>query len=306
MVRPAVPDLVHASTTPPEELQRRVRRGELVRVGRGSYVVPVAGLEPWAIDQQVLLSRAAALHHRRSGPHWFSHATAAVLWGCPPGTVPRTVDVTAPVRRRTTPGERDGAVREHYSPASDGDVCDVLALPTTSLERTAVDCAAVLPGSEGLAVADSALRAGADPAELDRVLGRRAGRPGVRRARAVLGMADPRAESVGESRLRWLLRTSGLPGPELQVPVRTAAGWRWLDLGWPDERVAVEFDGRLKYGRDGREAADAIFAEKRRQDAIEDEGWTVVRVTWRDLDRPAETVARIRRALRAAGRRRRR
>ncbi len=117
-------------------------------------------------------------------------------------------------------------------------------------------------------------------------------------------MADARAESVGESRLRWVLAASGSPCPDLQVPVRTADGWRWVDLGWREERVAVEFDGRVKYGTDGRAAADALFQEKRRQHAIEDEGWTVLRVTWPDLDRPAEVVQRVRRALRSARRRR--
>ncbi len=40
-----------------------------------------------------------------------------------------------------------------------------------------------------------------------------------------------------------------------------------------------EFDGRIKYGRllrPGQEAGDAVFEEKRREDAIRDEGWKVV------------------------------
>lgn len=256
------------------------------------------------VEQHDLLCRAAAVHARRSAPHWFSHGTAAVLWGCTLVTVPRLVDVTAPVRRRAERTVRADGVRDHFSPVAEGDVSDRLALPTTSLERTVVDCAATLPGSAGLAVADSGLRAGADPSEVARILSRRAGCPGIRRARRVLGMADARAESVGESRLRWLLAESGLRCPDLQVPVRTAAGWRWVDLGWPEERVAVEFDGRVKYGTDGQAAADALFEEKRRQHAIEDEGWTVVRVTWADLGRPDEVVSRVRRALRSAARRR--
>jgi hypothetical protein len=45
----------------------------------------------------------------------------------------------------------------------------------------------------------------------------------------------------------------------------------------------AEFDGRMKYGRllrPGQEAGDAVFDEKRREDAIPDESWGVVRWTW--------------------------
>lgn len=76
-------------------------------------------------------------------------------------------------------------------------------------------------------------------------------------------------------------------------------------MGWPETRLGVEFDGRGKYGEDGASAARALFEEKRRQDAIEDEGWTVLRITWRDLTSPAETTTRIHRALHRALRGRR-
>jgi very-short-patch-repair endonuclease/predicted transcriptional regulator of viral defense system len=303
-VRPAVPEVVLAADVPVEDLQRRLRRGTLVRVGRGAYAPPCEGFSPHDTALHLLLCRAAAVHARRTGEHWFSHTTAAVLWGCSLVTVPRHVDVTGPVRRRAVRTNRSDGVRDHFAAMSTGDVSRSLVLPTTSLERTVVDCAATLPGAHGLAVADSGLRAGADPAELRRIVERRAGSPGIRRARLVLGMADARAESVGESRLRWVLAASGSLCPDLQVPVRTADRWRWVDLGWREERVAVEFDGRVKYGTDGRAAADALFQEKRRQHAIEDEGWTVLRVTWPDLDRPVEVVQRVRRALRSARRRR--
>ena len=50
-----------------------------------------------------------------------------------------------------------------------------------------------------------------------------------------------------------------------------------------------EFDGRVKYGRllrPGQEPGDAVFEEKRREDAIRDEGWGVVRWVWSDLQVP--------------------
>ncbi|MGY1671234.1 hypothetical protein [Geodermatophilus sp. SYSU D00710] len=61
----------------------------------------------------------------------------------------------------------------------------------------------------------------------------------------------------------------------------------------------------MKYGRllrPGQDPGDAVFDEKRREDAIRDEGWGVVRWTWADLV-PAVLGPRLRRAL-ERGRRR--
>lgn len=304
VLRPAVPAVVRAADLPRDELARRVRDGTLVRVLRGVYGEPAQDGPRWAAERHALLSRAAALDLVLTGEHWFSHTTAAVLWGCEVARVPRPVDVTSLVNPHVRP-RRDGAeVTWHWTAATEraSEVSRAPALPASPLERTAFDCAATLPPGEGLVVADSALRAGADPDLLRRITEESAGRRGVRRAREVLGLADARADSAGESPTRWAVLAAGLPAPDLQVAVETRLGWRWVDLGWPDRRLAVEFDGRLKYGTDGREAARTLFEEKRRQEAIEDEGWTVVRVVWADLADPVALGGRLWRAYRRAAR----
>jgi hypothetical protein len=71
--------------------------------------------------------------------------------------------------------------------------------------------------------------------------------------------------------------------------------------------VVGEFDGRVKYGRllrPGQGPGDAVFEEKRREDAIRDEGWGVVRWTWSDLAVPERLDERLRRALQRGSRRR--
>jgi hypothetical protein len=45
----------------------------------------------------------------------------------------------------------------------------------------------------------------------------------------------------------------------------------------------------------GQDPGDAVFAEKRREDAIRDEGWGVVRWVWTDLARPERFTGRVRR-----------
>ena len=66
----------------------------------------------------------------------------------------------------------------------------------------------------------------------------------------------------------------------------------WLFV--PQYRAVGEFDGLVKYGRllrPGQDAGQAVFEEKRREDAIRDEDWRVTRWTWPDLE-PFEGVAR--------------
>jgi hypothetical protein len=121
--------------------------------------------------------------------------------------------------------------------------------------------------------------------------------PGARSARFVIAMASPLVESPLESLTRLCVADAHLPDPELQAWI-LGPDWRYrVDMLWRAERVVVEADGRVKYT--GRE----LWKEKRRQERIERHGYRVVRVLWDDVtDRPAETAARIRAALRRATR----
>ncbi len=277
----------------------------LARVRRGVYWRPTEHAAQWAIREQEHLARVAAVHAVSDGQHWFSHTSAALLWGIDVLGVRREVDVTTltPPRIR---GGKTTDVRRHWTALPEGDRAERAGLPVTSLERTVVDCARTMDDGSALVLADSALRAGADLAAVDDVLARARGLRGVRRARAVLALADGLAESPGETLTRHAIVSGGLPAPDLQVAVDTRLGRFWVDLGWPELCVAVEFDGMVKYGASGRDAARAVFAEKRRQDALDEAGWLVVRVTWDDLRGGAAIAGRVRPvlALRARDRRR--
>ena len=114
--------------------------------------------------------------------------------------------------------------------------------------------------------------------------------------------ADGRSESVGESRSRVILDRWKLAPSALQFEVRSADGGLVgrTDFAWEEQRLLGEFDGRVKYGRllrPGQEPGDAVFEEKRREDAVRDEGWGVVRWVWSDLARPDRLAARVRRRL---------
>jgi hypothetical protein len=77
---------------------------------------------------------------------------------------------------------------------------------------------------------------------------------------------------------------AGLPPPVPQWEVTDDGGplVGRVDFGWPELRTVGEFDGRQKYGRllrDGQSAADAVYDEKLREDALRAEGLSVVRWT---------------------------
>ena len=116
------------------------------------------------------------------------------------------------------------------------------------------------------------------------------------RERVLLDVADPGAESPGETVVRFELLRHGLPAPRTQVPVETRLGRFRADLGWEEWRLLVEFDGLVKYRElAGGDPGRVVYEEKRRQEAIEEERWRVLRVTSPDLRDGAALAARARR-----------
>lgn len=119
---------------------------------------------------------------------------------------------------------------------------------------------------------------------LPRLLDSWAGRRGLVRARAVLAVADGRAESPTESALRVLLSRTALPAPVPQHVLRTDGG-RFIarvDLAWPVRRVAVEYDG-LWHNR----SDEQFQADRARLNDLIGAGWTVVHVTSDLMSGPA-------------------
>jgi hypothetical protein len=119
-------------------------------------------------------------------------------------------------------------------------------LPTTSALRTVLDLGGRNPLTEGVVVADMFLHAElVTLAELSAYVAEHPRARGIARFRRVLQLAEPKAESPMETRLRMLLMLAGLPRPEVQVDVHDEEGGFLArpDLLYRLQRLAIEYDG---------------------------------------------------------------
>lgn len=170
--------------------------------------------------------------------------------------------------------------------------------PVTSPAWTAVEVARGLRRPRALATLDAALRSGTcTRTDMWRAAIEQAGRRGIVAVRELLPLADSRAESPMESAARLAMIDGGLPMPELQYEIIDGNGeLRRLDFAWPEQRVAVEYDGL-----DAHTGDDAMRRDRRRTAALMDVGWIVIAIVFEDVRyRAREFVARIDAQLRHA------
>jgi hypothetical protein len=284
-----------------DELRRLVRAGELGRLRRGAYVNGLLPNDAAAVHR--LLVRATLGGLRR--PAVVSHQSAAVLHGLPLWDVAlNRVHVT---RRPPAWNNTSGLLCGHVARLRDDEVEEIDGVQVTTAVRTALDLARSLPHEAAVVTLDAALHGRLLEHDVLRArLFDIGGTPGSRSAARAVMFADGRSESVGESRSRVILARWGLAPSALQYEVRTMSGdlVGRTDFAWEERGVVGEFDGRVKYGRllrPGQEPGDAVFEEKRREDAVRDEGWGVVRWVWSDLRTAHRFAARIRTAIERGG-----
>jgi hypothetical protein len=119
--------------------------------------------------------------------------------------------------------------------------------------------------------------------------------PGLRCLETALELVDPGAQSPRESYLRLLFIDAGLPRPQTQIPVLSVdrIPVAYLDMGWQEWMLAVVYDGD-QHRIDRRQHAKDI----RRQEMLDETGWTIVRVVAEDA--PAAVLRRVRAAIAAS------
>ncbi|SLK01075.1 type IV toxin-antitoxin system AbiEi family antitoxin domain-containing protein [Arthrobacter sp. P2b] len=270
-----------------------VRSGMLLRLRRGAYVQRAYWntLKPWDRDRLLI----TAHYESTGGQARYSHISAARLHSCYLWNAGPMVHVTT--QYANSPGSAGSDVKAHRLPLTDRELTTIRTpdgrdMLTTSLERTVLDCARILPLDQAAVIGDHALRKGASVHAMHRLLSETPAKRGSRRALDLLNVLDGRSESAGETRTRLMLHSFGLQTFTPQVEVPTSEGLFRADFADPESRVIIEFDGTAKY-TDYKPAEEVLLAERRRENALVETGWRVLRLHWKHLDRPRELNERL-------------
>ena len=136
--------------------------------------------------------------------------------------------------------------------------------------------------------------------DIDSLVDRHCGARGIVQLREVVRLADGGAESPQETRTRLVLTDAGLRPSRTQINVfdRFGAHIRRIDMGWPEYKVGVEYDGEQHWTNPAIRARDID-----QQAELEALGWRIIRVSAEMLRfRPHTIVERTRPALQAARR----
>lgn len=282
-------------------LSALVRAGDVVNVGPRAYVVASARETAATPEARHRLTTVAVVRSF-DGRVAASHHSSLALHGLPFWRVDDTTVHVCRVAGRSSRVRPGLHIHESVSP-QDLVTFRRTGAPSTNATLAVIGTAMVDGVEAGVVAADAALHRKLTTADqLEAALAAMRHTPKVVAARQAVALADPLCESVGETRSRLVLHAlPGSPRVRSQHEIRDGRGYLVARVDFlVGDRVVVEFDGRAKYGMDGRRPEDDLWAEKRREDALRSLGYVVVRIVWADLQRPELIVQRVLAALRQA------
>jgi Transcriptional regulator, AbiEi antitoxin/Protein of unknown function (DUF559) len=277
-----------------DQIQARVRRGDLLRLGRGVYASAARARELMTKaggDELLKIAAAAAV----TGPDAVvSHQSAAALHRI--DLLGRTYPLVALTRPAGRGWHGRPGIRLHAAPLPPEHVTAEVGMLLTTPARTVIDLARVLDFRGGVIAADSALRRKlTSREELRAVLAAVPLRSGVSRAAEVVEFADGLAESPLESIARVAFRDGGLAPPALQVWLGgTTEPAARVDFYWRKYRTIAEADGNIKYNDPLRASA-----QLRRDSVLRADGFEIVHFGWQEItENPAFVMSSIKTAFR--------
>lgn len=221
-----------------------------------------------------------------------SHAAAVALWGLE-GARGGGVEVLSPRWQRL----RRLGVRAHETRRLDPeDRAERFGIPVLAVPRALLTYAAVAHPQRVAQALDDARRKGLTSLE---TMSRRVddlsaqGRNGIGVMREVLADRGVVPRSVFERKLAELVVSAGLPAPVRSAKVEIGTGPVYLDLAYPEHKIAIEADSEEHHL-----ALDRFQHDRARQNLLVLDGWLVLRFTWRQVTQePARVVLEVRRAL---------
>jgi hypothetical protein len=271
--------------------RKRVAIGRWHRIHRAVYsLVPAPLLTAHGRWMAAVLAcgRGAVLSHHSAGSLHGIRRTSRTR-----------IDVT--ISHRSS--RRHAGIVVHRSlTLTPADVTIVDAIPCTTVARTLLDMADDLAARQLERAFDQAeAETKLDLVAVKGQLARNPTRLGARKLKAILSdyrIGSTVTESELEERLLPLLRATGCPMPDTQVWIDPGDGQGMLrrDFVWRALKLNVETDG-------GRHRTRLQMETDTRHDQrLIDAGWTVIRITWKQLhEEPERVIATILRALRRAG-----
>jgi very-short-patch-repair endonuclease len=237
-------------------------------------------------------ARAAWLWSRR-------HATvvsvsAAALHGA------KWIDAQLPAELNQRSQHKTTGIVLHNDTLPSDEVVSIHGVSVTTPARTAYDLGRRYGRTLAVIRVDALLQAtNLTLAEVDALIDHHHGARGIVQLREVVRLADAGAESPQETRTRLVLTDAGLRPRRTQIDVFNHFDHVGrIDMGWPEWKVGVEYDGEQHWTNPAIRARDID-----RQAELEALGWRIVRVSADMLRfRSSTIVERTRAALHAAGR----
>jgi very-short-patch-repair endonuclease len=257
------------------EIGHRIERRRLHPVHRGVYAVGHDRLSREGAWMAVCLTAKGTISHRTAGTAWEILSSPLL-------------EATAPHSRRR-PGIR--IYRHRLEP---DEVTTLEGIPITTVARTILDLASILPRQElERALNEAEVRRHRSPVSLRTLIDRYPRRHGTAALKAILEARYGITRSELEAIFVRLIDASNLERPKLNAAVEVGRYRFECDCVWRAQRLIVELDGRAFH------TTTAAFERDRARDRrLQAGGWTVVRVTWRQLrDEPESVVADLRSLL---------
>jgi hypothetical protein len=157
----------------------------------------------------------------------------------------------------------------------DADAMTWRGIPVTTVARTIVDLAALLPLNDlSLACHEAGVKHGTTPAHVKEVLSRRPNAKGATKLHLIFDGDAPALLSRLERAFRKLLVDAGLPLPEFNRP----AGGRRVDCRWDWVPLTVELDSYTFHN-----SRHAWEQDRRREREARARGDEFRRYTWGDI-----------------------
>ncbi len=205
----------------------------------------------WSGRNGIIAGRAAAALH-------------GALW----------VDPVTPIEMIWRSGRPPSGILVRNERIDADEIVDVDGMPVTSPARTAFDLARHLPRDIAVIHVDALARAtGVKACDALSLAERYPRARGLRRSEVALNLMDSGAQSPKETWLRLVLVDVGLPAPRTQIRVTDGINEAFIDMGYDEPMVGLDYDGQHHSADRRRYVYDIGRAE-----LIEREGWIDIHV----------------------------